>query len=58
LRGIADSLHRATAALVEMPLEAALVDLREALVATSELLGHELGDSILDRIFSTFCVGK
>jgi tRNA modification GTPase len=58
LRGIARSLRLATAALAEMPLEAALVDLHDALVTTSELLGVELGDAVVDRIFSTFCVGK
>ncbi len=58
LEHIAGSLHAAVIALASLPLEAALVDLRDALVATSDLLGLELGDAVLDRIFSTFCVGK
>jgi tRNA modification GTPase len=58
LEHIARSLRAAAMALGSLPLEAALVDLREALVSTSELLGLELGDAVLDRIFSTFCVGK
>jgi tRNA U34 5-carboxymethylaminomethyl modifying GTPase MnmE/TrmE len=40
------------------PLEVALVELREGLRGTAGLLGIELGDAVLDRIFSTFCVGK
>jgi tRNA U34 5-carboxymethylaminomethyl modifying GTPase MnmE/TrmE len=36
----------------------ALVDLRDALTRAAELLGPELGDAVLDRIFATFCVGK
>jgi tRNA modification GTPase len=58
LERIARALRTAGAALESLPLEAALVDLRDALVATSELLGLELGDAVVDRIFATFCVGK
>jgi tRNA U34 5-carboxymethylaminomethyl modifying GTPase MnmE/TrmE len=32
--------------------------LREALRAMSTLLGVEVGDAVLDRIFASFCVGK
>ena len=41
-----------------MPLEAALVDLKLALHQIGQILGIEVGDAVLDRIFSTFCVGK
>ena len=58
LERIQRALRSATAALAGMPLEVALVDLRQALLAASALLGVELGDAVLDRIFSTFCVGK
>jgi tRNA U34 5-carboxymethylaminomethyl modifying GTPase MnmE/TrmE len=34
------------------------VDLHEALGVVSALLGEEIGDDILDRVFSRFCVGK
>jgi tRNA modification GTPase len=59
--GLADigrCLRAAHAAIGAMPLEVALVDLREALLATTGLLGIELRDAVLDRIFATFCVGK
>ena len=41
-----------------MPLEAALVDLRLALGITGEMLGVDVTDAVLDRIFSAFCLGK
>ena len=44
--------------LVEAPLEVALVDLRAALADVDALLGVDTGDAVLDRIFSTFCLGK
>jgi tRNA modification GTPase len=58
LERIQRALQSATAALAGMPLEVALVDFRQALLAASALLDVELGDAVLDRIFSTFCVGK
>jgi len=42
----------------EVPLEAALVDLRQALGLTSEILGVDVADAVLDHIFSKFCLGK
>jgi tRNA modification GTPase len=51
-------LRTATVVLQAEPLEVALVELREGLRGTAELLGIELGDAVLDRIFSAFCVGK
>lgn len=35
-----------------------MVDLRDALSAIGEILGERLDEQILDRIFSTFCLGK
>lgn len=58
LESIGRSLQTAAGALAELPLEVALVDLRDALVTASALLGCEAGDAVLDRIFATFCVGK
>lgn len=57
-----DSLRGALAAAREAlgtaPLEVALVDLRVALEIASGLVGVDVGDAVLDRIFSTFCLGK
>jgi len=58
LAKISRALATGAGALGVVPLEAVLIDLREALGATSELLGLDLGEAVLDRIFSTFCVGK
>jgi tRNA modification GTPase len=52
------TLGRAESALLAHPIEIALVDLREALANVSALLGVGVDDAVLDRIFSTFCLGK
>lgn len=38
--------------------ELVMIDLRAALAALDDVLGVQLGDAILDRVFSTFCLGK
>ena len=58
LEDIRRALDSAQRALDTMPLEVALVDLRHALHATSGLLGIDVDDAVLDRIFASFCVGK
>jgi tRNA modification GTPase len=58
LVALSHALHRATDGLVAAPLEASLVDLREALTLASELLGVGVGDVVLDRVFASFCLGK
>jgi len=35
-----------------------MVDLRDALMHVGEIIGERLDEQILDRIFSTFCLGK
>ncbi len=52
------SLASARTALESAPLEAALVDLHAALSCTGAVLGIDVGDAVLDRIFSKFCLGK
>ncbi len=58
LEALSRSLASSAEALRDMPLEAALVDLRQALRLTGEILGIDVGDAVLDHIFSTFCLGK
>ena len=57
-----DDLHAALSAagtaLAEAPVEAALMELRQALSSVGAVLGLEVGDEVLDRIFSSFCLGK
>ena len=41
-----------------VPHEMVLLDLYEALGGLNELTGESTTDDILDRIFSSFCIGK
>ena len=34
------------------------MELRQALSSVGAVLGLEVGDEVLDRIFSSFCLGK
>jgi tRNA modification GTPase len=57
--GAVAALKTAMAALGNaVPHEMVLVDLYDALSALGELTGEVVTEDILDRIFSTFCVGK
>jgi tRNA modification GTPase len=58
LRALHSALTASEAALGGAPLEVALVDLKEALTCSGAILGIDVGDTVLDRIFSTFCLGK
>jgi tRNA modification GTPase len=58
LTRLAGALAAAERSLAVAPMEVALVDLGVALAAASEILGVTVADSVLDRIFSTFCIGK
>jgi len=40
------------------PLELLALDLQEAVRQLAEILGEEIGDDVLDRIFAQFCLGK
>ena len=55
---LSQTLHSGAAALAELPLEAALVDLKLALDQVGAILGVDVSDAVLDRIFSAFCLGK
>lgn len=54
-----DALERATqAAITHTPHEMVLLDLYECLRALDSLTGQTTADDVLNRIFSSFCIGK
>ena len=42
----------------EPPWELLALEVKEALQALGEITGEEVGDAVLDHIFSQFCIGK
>ena len=59
MQGCTQALTRARAALAQrVPHEMLLLDLYAALQQLDKLTGATTADDILNRIFSTFCIGK
>ena len=55
----ADSLRSAVEAVESgLPLDTAAIDIRAALSSLMEITGENATEAVIDRVFSTFCVGK
>ena len=58
LKEAEESLLRAKKAVNELTLDCVCADLRSALEALGKVTGKDVSESVVDEIFSKFCVGK
>ena len=58
-RAAAGALESAISAIESgLPLDTAAIDLKQALESLAEITGENATEAVIDRVFSTFCVGK
>lgn len=54
-----EALERAAQSVAQqLPVDFWTIDVRDALLALGEVTGVEASEDVLDRVFSTFCIGK
>ncbi|MEK7825782.1 MAG: tRNA uridine-5-carboxymethylaminomethyl(34) synthesis GTPase MnmE, partial [Nitrospirota bacterium] len=54
-----ESLKRTVSSLALGATEEGLaIDIRDAIDLLGEIIGEKIGDDLLERIFSRFCIGK
>ncbi|WP_434687991.1 tRNA uridine-5-carboxymethylaminomethyl(34) synthesis GTPase MnmE [Pseudanabaena minima] len=58
LRVVQSLDHVQIAIADQLPLDFWTIDLRDAISAIGEITGEEVTESVLDQIFSRFCIGK
>lgn len=58
LRKSKESIERAMEEMGKIPVECSLVELREGYSELTKITGSDINESIIDEVFSTFCVGK
>jgi tRNA modification GTPase len=58
IRARASLLRVLTAIADKLPLDFWTIDLRDSIQALGEVTGEDVTESVLDRIFSRFCIGK
>lgn len=58
LKAAKEHLTRALKDFEEAPVECSLIDIREGYGELSKITGDDISESIVEEVFSTFCVGK